>query len=205
MFSIHDFNSFYSQYSIPSPHYIFICARDVMTDHWIRFFAHFFFLSFAYDEKKKKEKEKVETTFQQPEREKGRSYEIYIYIYTYIKRKLHRSNIIYSLIHICVILSFYHILLSIACTRIYVGIIQEDAKYMASVVVVGLATVKVLPCKSRTTVFQNRCDDCVRPQPTYLTIGRCTAPQFPSLLWTIGCSRNTYEIHTRTLIPSRAP
>lgn len=94
----------------------------------------------------------------------------------------------------------HSILLSIGC--IYVGIIQEDAKYMASVVVVGLATVKVLPCKSRTTVFQNRCDDCVRPQPTYLTIGRCTAPQFPSLLWTIGCSRNTKYICIRTLIPA---
>lgn len=87
-------------------------------------------------------------------------------------------------------------------SAVYVGIIQEDAKYMASVVVVGLATVKVLPCKSRTTVFQNRCDDCVRPQPTYLTIGRCTAPQFPSLLWTIGCSRNTKYICIRTLIPA---
>ena len=67
--------------------------------------------------------------------------------------------------------------------------IHKDAKYMASVVVVGLATVKVLPCKSRTTVFQNRCDDCVRPQSTYLTIGRCTVPQFPWLLWTFACPR----------------
>lgn len=43
----------------------------------------------------------------------------------------------------------------------------------------GLATVKVLPCKSGTVIFQNRCDDCVRPQPTHFAAGRCTGGRFP--------------------------
>lgn len=45
--------------------------------------------------------------------------------------------------------------------------------------VAGLATVKVLPCRSGTTIFQNRCDDCVRPQPTHFAAGRCTGGRFP--------------------------
>lgn len=68
---------------------------------------------------------------------------------------------------------------------------------MASVVVVGLATVKVLPCKSRTTVFQNRCDDCVRPQPTYLTIGRCTVPPVSLVVVDLCLSSNERYSGTR--------
>jgi len=45
--------------------------------------------------------------------------------------------------------------------------------------VAGLATVKVLPCRSGTAIFQNRCDDCVRPQPTHFAAGRCTGGRFP--------------------------
>lgn len=45
--------------------------------------------------------------------------------------------------------------------------------------IAGLATVKVLPCKSRTAIFQNRCDDCVRPQLTHFTAGHCTGGRFP--------------------------
>lgn len=45
--------------------------------------------------------------------------------------------------------------------------------------VAGLATVKVLPCRSGTTIFQNCCDDCVRPQPTHFAAGRCTGGRFP--------------------------
>lgn len=79
-----------------------------------------------------------------------------------------------------------------------VGIIREDGKYTASIVAVELATVKVLPCKSRTTVFQNRCDDCVRPQPTYLTIGRCTVPQFPCFLWTFSTNQQAKDTFAST-------
>jgi len=50
--------------------------------------------------------------------------------------------------------------------------LRPSAESSAILSVAGLATVKVLPCRSGTAIFQNRCDDCVRPQTTHFAAPR---------------------------------